>query len=138
MTSNSSDVQFIGDVCMENLFWLILVGIFLYFVYRILKYKGLKGALFGAEILTTVGEVQGKGQGPVGLTLKVHSLKPETASQALVGIELVSKSFASYQMMPITLPASDVQKLISLLEKAVHVSPRHQDIGVRNSEVKDY
>lgn len=105
---------------MEHLFWLVFVGIFLFFAYRMFKYKGLKGAMFGAEIVNTVGEVQGKGQGPLSLALKVHSLKPETTSQSLVGIELVAKSIASYEMMPITLSASEAQHLITLLERAIN------------------
>lgn len=105
---------------MEDLFWPAFVGIILFFAYRMFKYKGLKGAIFGAEIVNTVGEVQGKSQGPVSLALKVHSLKPDATSQSLVGIELVAKSIASHQMMPITLSVSEAQQLISLLERAIN------------------
>ena len=105
---------------MDNLFQIVFVSILIFFLYRTFKYKSLKGAMFGAEILHTVGEVQGKGQSFLSLALKVHTLKSDRVSHGLVGIEIVAKSFASYQMMPVTLQTTEAQKLITLLESAIN------------------
>lgn len=108
------------DVLFENLFWVIFIGFALFFVYRIFKHKGFKGAMFGAHILNTLGEVNGKSQGPMSILLKVHSLGSDTPHEILVGIEVIAKSFASWQMMPVTLTASETQQLVSLLQRAIN------------------
>lgn len=106
------------DFGFEVVFFAIFAGVIGFFGYRMIRHGGVKAAMFGARIDRTVGEVSGEKQGPVGVALKVHILRRE-AAEKLVGVELVAKSFASYQMMPITLSASQAQQLASLLNEAV-------------------
>jgi len=106
------------DSGFEVLFFAVFAAVIGFFVYRMFRHGGFKAAMFGARIDRTVGEVSGEKQGPVGVALKVHILRRE-ATEKLVGIEFVAKSFASYQMMPITLSASQAQQLASLLNEAV-------------------
>jgi hypothetical protein len=89
-----------------------------FFVHRIVRYGGLRGAMFGRRVLETLGEVHGARQGPVAVKLKIHVLGDRNDAERAVGLELVAKSFASWQMMPITLPRSEAQKLLSLLHEA--------------------
>jgi hypothetical protein len=100
-----------------TLFFLIFAAVVGYFVYRMLRHGGFKGAMFGARIEHTVGEVSVEKQGPMRIALKVHALR-RGDSEKLVGIELVAKSFASYQMTPITLSVHEAQQLVSLLQNA--------------------
>lgn len=104
-------------------FDMIFFGVFAamagFFVYRIVRYKGLRGALFGATIQETIGEVSGARQGPMSIKLKVHVLGAREDAEHKIGLELVARSFASWQMMPMTLPRSEAQKLLMLLEKAM-------------------
>ena len=106
------------DAALEVLFLVILVGVVGFFLFRMFRHGGFRAAMFGARIDRTVGEVGGEKQGPVGVTLKVHVLRREPAEK-LVGVEFVAKSFAGYQMMPITLSTSQAQQLASLLNEAV-------------------
>ena len=106
------------DNAFETLFFLAFAAVVGFFVYRIFRYHGFKAAMFGARIDHTVGEVGAEGQGPVGVALKVHVLRRNSAEK-LVGVELVAKSFASYQMVPVTLSISQAQQLASLLNEAV-------------------
>jgi hypothetical protein len=106
------------DWGLEVLFFTVFAAVIGFFVYRMLRHGGFKAAMFGARIDRTVGEVSGEKQGPVGVALKVHILRRE-AAEKLIGVEFVAKSFASYQMMPITLSASQAQQLASLLNEAV-------------------
>lgn len=103
----------------EYIFLAGFIGVLGYFVYRIIRYKGFKGAMFGAEILETFGEVSGSKSGFVSVSLKVHALSGPDALHSLVGLEVVARSGLSYQMSPMTLERSEAQKLISLLERAV-------------------
>jgi hypothetical protein len=101
----------------EALVFVVLAAIVGYFGLRIIRHGGFKAAMFGARIEHTVGEVAAEKQGPMSVELKVHALRRDD-SEKLIGIELVAKSFASYQMMPITLSVGQAQQLASLLQTA--------------------
>ena len=62
-----------------------------FFLYRMFRHGGLRGAMFGARVVRAVGEVSAESQGPVRVVLKVHLLE-RTGSDKLVGLELVAKS----------------------------------------------
>jgi hypothetical protein len=106
------------DLGFEVLFFAIFASVIGFFAYRMIRHGGFKAAMFGARIDRTVGEVSGEKQGPVGVALKVHILRRE-AAEKLVGVEFIAKSFASYQMTPITLSVAQAQQLASLLNEAV-------------------
>ncbi len=77
------------------------------------------GQMFGGAVLHTVGSVQGKGPPSVGMELKVHVVESKNPQDGrLVGLELVAKSFLSYQMTPCTLSFEESHKLIELLQTA--------------------
>jgi len=105
------------DYGPETLFIVVFLAIAGFFGYRMIRHGGFKAAMFGARIDRTVGEIPGEKQGPMSIALKVHVLRRD-ATEKLVGVELVAKSFASYQMMPITLSTSQAQRLASLLHEA--------------------
>ena len=109
------------DDGFQPLFFIVFFGIAGYFIYRIIRHGGLKAAMFGARIDRTVGEVSGERQGPTGVALQVHILR-RNAAEKLVGVEFVAKSFASYQMMPVTLSVAQAQQLASLLTDAVRAA----------------
>lgn len=102
----------------ENLFWFFFLGIVGYFIFRMARYGGFKAAMFGAKIEKTLGEVEGRRQTLMSLRLKVHLLEGNPSEKA-VGLELVAKGVASYQMMPITLSAAEAKKLVALLQSAI-------------------
>ena len=78
-----------------------------------------KSQLFGGKILRTFGSVKGKGRGPVGTELRIHTIEDNSSGfPHMVGIEIVAKSALSYQTMPITLPMDEARKLIDLLQNA--------------------
>jgi hypothetical protein len=108
------------DSAFETLFFIIFAAFVGFFLYRIIRHGGFKAGMFGARIDRTVGEVGGEKQGPVSIALKVHILRRDP-TEKLVGVEFVAKSFASYQMMPVTLSISQAQQLASLLNEAVRV-----------------
>jgi hypothetical protein len=84
-------------------------------LFRAFQFRGLRGAMFGARIQATVGEVAGGGS-VVNTVLKVHVL--DNPPDKAVGIELVAKSLASYQVMPITLSVTEANTLVGLLQSA--------------------
>lgn len=104
----------------ENLPMIFFLGILALavgaFLYKTLQHGGFKAAMFGAPIERTVGEVASGGVKLMNVVLRVHKLGG--GREKAVGVELVAKSLASYQMMPVTLSVAEAKKLIMLLEAA--------------------
>lgn len=88
------------------------------FVYQAFRNHGLKGAIFGAPIGRTVGEIDLGKSGPMSTKLKIHTLKSNELGTPTVGIELVNRSVASYHMMPIRLTTEQAVVLKELLSQA--------------------
>ena len=91
-------------------------------VIQAIRKGGLKGAAFGARIEERVGEVSVTAPRLLTSSLKVHRLGGDP--QREIGLELVSKSFASYQMMPIALSAEEAQALMGYLQAALRGTSR--------------
>ncbi len=107
---------------MEQIGPYIFGAIFIFvlgtFAYRIFRYKSIRGMFFGAPVLSMVGEVECAKQGPVRLVIRVHELGANEMHKPGVGLELVGKSIASYDMMTATLSAHQAKALAALLERA--------------------
>ena len=104
---------------IETAFPFFFGAIVLYMLYGFIRKKGFRGMMFGAEVTSTVGEVAGKKRSAMSTAAKVHTLKGDNNTN-FVGIEIISKSFASYHMMPFTLSASEAKKLANLLNEAAN------------------
>ncbi len=104
---------------MELLFFIIFAIVMATFLFKAFKHGGFKAAMFGAGINRTVGEVSGSGPKLMKLSLKVHELDNE--QDKAVGLELVAKSFASYQMTPIALSVKEAKKLAEMLNSITSV-----------------
>jgi len=103
----------------EYIFWAIFAAVIFSFLFKMAKNGSFKAAMFGARIKNTVGEVSGASSKMMNLKLKVHELDDITNERA-VGLELVEKSFASYQMMPITLSLTEAKKLADILNQVTY------------------
>jgi len=101
----------------EYFFFAVFAVVIGSFLFKMIKYRGFKGAMFGAQIHRAIGEVPGSGTGLMNVSVRVHTLGSSDVEPD-VGLEFVAKSFASYQMMPIKLSAADAKWLASLLESA--------------------
>jgi len=91
---------------------LIVLNLFV----RIMKYGGIKNALYGATIVRKLGVVHGKKHKLMSLKINVHELRGEDG-EPMVGLEIVGKSFASYKITPIALSAENAQRLTKLISR---------------------
>ncbi len=103
----------------ELVFFAIFFGIIAYFGYSTIRHGGFKGAMFGAKILSSVGEVSSTKRGLMSQKLKVHILDDDDPAGRSVGLELTSSGPGSWSTTPINLSRSEVRRLISLLEAAI-------------------
>jgi hypothetical protein len=111
------------DSLLDKLFWIVFALVAGTFVWRMFRHGGLRGAMFGASVARTVGEVKGVNAHLHSMTVKVHTLS--ALSDKAVGVELVAKSFASYQMTPVTLSREAALQLADLLRTAAGASSVH-------------
>ena len=106
------------QIFSSSVFPLFIAAILAYFGYRVIRYKGLRGALFGAEIRRTVGEVEAGRIGPNRTVLRVHKLGSDNPSAKNVGLEIISKGIAGYTTTPVALSHADTATFIALLQQA--------------------
>lgn len=103
----------------EAIFFAVFACVAGYFIFNMIRHGGFRGAMFGARILSSVGEVQSSKRGLISQKLKVHVLDGGSMASPAVGIELTSSAPGSWSTTPITLSGADVRELISLLERAL-------------------
>jgi hypothetical protein len=99
----------------EGLFFVVFAGVAGFFLFRFIKYGGLRGALYGSRIARTLDEIDlGRAAGTT-TTLRVHLLENgnvvvEHSSRALLG--------ASIQGFPMN--RENANRLVSLLKEATN------------------
>lgn len=113
----------------EILVFILIGGAASYFLYSVIRHGGLKGAIFGAKISSSMGEVSGYKRGLVSQKLKVHLLETNDPAAPRVGIEITSSGPGSWNTVPIRLSDDGVRELISLLEQSLG-SPPPRDTGL--------
>ena len=87
-------------------------------LYRWFRYKSFSGAMLGAPIERTLGEITLKSSGMSSSLLRVHALGPGNGQQRSVGLQLISKAPLAASTMPINLSITQAQELAQLLESA--------------------
>lgn len=97
-------------------------GVFFIFFFAILGWvlfvfftKRGKGIMFGGRIIKTFDGVSAKRK-IFSNKVKVHAVDGGTVR--FVGLEISASSVGSYQMIPVTFPASEARQLAALLIEA--------------------
>jgi hypothetical protein len=86
--------------------------------FKMFKNGGFKGAMFGAPILRTIGEIKLKKRGGVNRVARVYILGGSDSGSE-IGIEILSKNLYSAHLTPISLSKDEARELAALLQKAV-------------------
>lgn len=108
-----------GDNLFQNFFFVVFFAIVAFIGFRLVKYRGLKGAVFGARVLHTVGELEPPStMGFMKTRLKIHVLDSDVTDRA-IGVEQITSSVGSWQMTGFTLSVAQAQELIGLLQLAI-------------------
>jgi hypothetical protein len=107
---------------MDEFLWFVLIAgvIFAFWGFKIIKHRGVKGAMFGAELGDTVGELALSTNPLAKSTVKVHRLKGRDASTGPhVGVELrFSSVLGAWEMRPVSLTRAQARELANLLSRA--------------------
>ena len=100
--------------------WFIIVGLVaVNLLYHVVKNRGLKGAMFGAPVSRTVGELDFGRKGMVRTRLRVHRLESGEANSPQVGLELITTSFMGFGMRGIPLTREQARSLSGYLSEAM-------------------
>jgi hypothetical protein len=105
-------------VKFEYIFFAVFGLVVLNLLYRVVKNRGFRGAMFGAAVARTVGEVDLGRRGMVRTRLKVHSLEAREDGSPEVGIEFVATTIGSFSMTPLSLTRDQAHALSTLLSQA--------------------
>ena len=106
------------DQIIPYLVGAIFLLVFGMFIYRLVRFKSLRGVFFNAPVLAKVGEIECDKQGRTHLMLRVHILGDNESQNKAVGLELVTKGFGEFDMSMATLTATQARALAVLLERA--------------------
>ena len=94
-------------------------------IYRLVRYRGFKGAAFRAPVLKKIGELEPSNPGFTKTKLRIHVLDPERRGDGPhVGIEVIRSTFASWEMSGISLSRSEARLLADELLQAADASER--------------
>jgi hypothetical protein len=104
------------SVLLENWFWILFALVVGFFLLQ-LTTKGWKGALFGARIAKSYDVIEQDRTGLTGGRVRIHLLV--TRPQRSVGIEVVSTTPLSWEMIPIKLSVEAAQRLVDDLSAAI-------------------
>jgi hypothetical protein len=97
----------------ESLFFAVFAIVAGWFIFRFVKYGGLRGALYGSAIARTVGELALDDPGTVRTTLRVHVLE-----DGRTVLEVSSRTSLSIRMMGYPMTSGNVDELVALLQGA--------------------
>jgi hypothetical protein len=87
------------------------------FLYQIIKYRGIKGALLRGRITQTIGEIELSSPALTSRLLKIHILE---SSDYKIGIEITSKAPFGISMIPISMTIEQAIELNRLLSHAIN------------------
>jgi hypothetical protein len=96
-----------------TLFFVAFGTMVVYFLYRFIKYGGLRGALYGSAIARTVGEVELDRSTSMTTTLRVHVLE-----DGRIILEVSSRATLAATMHGYPMSADNTAQLIALLQQA--------------------
>lgn len=102
----------------EYVFFAIFGLVAVYMLYQVVRNRGFRGAMFGAPVAGTVGELDLGRRGMVRTRLKVHRLESKDATSPEVGVEFVTSTIGSWHMIPVALTRSEAVALSALLSQA--------------------
>lgn len=92
-------------------------------LYRVIKNRGFKGAMFGAPVSRQVAEMELSSRGIVKTKLKVHLLSPRDPGEGPhVGVEVIQSTIGSWEMKPVALTRMEAKELADELARAADSS----------------
>jgi hypothetical protein len=110
----------------EALVYLILGAPALYLLFTVVRNRGFRGAMFGAPVTRTVGEIDLGRRRMVRTTARAYLLESGSPSAPEIGLEFSSKRFGRWNVFPLALTREQVRVFTVLLaEAAAQVDSRN-------------
>jgi hypothetical protein len=103
----------------EHIFVVVFGLVAANLLFKVAKNRGFRGALFGAPIRRTIAELELEHGGLVSTKVRIHQLDTSRGGGAPdIGIEVVHKTFASWEMTPVSLSREEARSLAAALVAA--------------------
>ena len=99
-------------------------------VFKVIKNRGWKGAMFGAPVGRQTGEMELPRRGMIKTKLKIHVLDPADAGEGPhVGVELIHSTIGSWEMKPLSLTREEARRFAGELLRATEASESRQNVA---------
>jgi len=103
----------------EQTFFVIFSLVAAWMLFKVIKNRGWKGAMFGAPTRKMTCEMKLGARDGVHTKLKLHTLDPHDRDQGPhVGVEVIHWTFGSWRMSPVSLTRAEARKLAEELSCA--------------------
>jgi hypothetical protein len=107
----------------ETVFYVIFGLVAASMIFKIIKNRGWKGAMFGAPVVSQIGEMELARRGMFETKLKFHALDPSDGSNGPhVGVEVVHSSFGSWETRAVSLTRDEARRFAEELLQAAKAS----------------
>jgi hypothetical protein len=107
---------------VEYLPFVVFGAVLIFFVFQLVKHRGFRGAMFGARIAKTIGELDLGRWRTIRMRVAVHCLEMRDVNAPAVGIELKLSTIGSFGMTPIPLTREAAISLAAMLTHAANAS----------------
>jgi hypothetical protein len=98
------------------------------FLYKIVRNRGIRGAMFGAAVRESVADIELPRRGMIKTRVKVFELDRNADGMA-VGVEVVHSTVGSWQSVPVSLSAANARHLADMLIHAASKAETLQAAG---------
>lgn len=86
-----------SESIVSYIVWTLIAGGWMYMIFRIVKFGGFRGALYGAKVLEHIGELEGEKVSFIRSRLNIHLLLNKRLNQRELGCEIVKSSMLSWR-----------------------------------------
>jgi hypothetical protein len=97
-------------------FWALFGVIAVFMAYRLFRYGGPRGAIYGGRVVRTVDTVPCESRGIVSAHIAVNLI--EMGEEGKVGLGVTHKSLVGFQWVPVRLNSSQAEALARALSYA--------------------
>jgi len=103
----------------DYIFPAVFVVFFGSFLFRLIRNGSLTGALLGARVTNTVGEIFLSKSQLSSHVLKVQTLEASAGEKPTIALSIVSKAPLGASMVPMKLTSDQAKELVGLLQQAI-------------------
>ena len=103
----------------QTIFFMLFGAVAASMIFKVIKHRGWKGAMFGAPVREMLAELELSRRGMTKTKLKVNVLDPHDPGEGPhVGVEVIHSTIGSWEMKPVSLTRAEARRFAEALLQA--------------------